>query len=268
MPSSILVAALYKFVPLDALESRQSRWLELCQASDIRGILLIAPEGINGTIAGTEDAVRSVLASLRSDPLLSDLEHKESWTDRFPFRTMRVRLKKEIVTFGVPDIDPSVSVGTYVEPRDWNALISRPDVVVIDTRNDYEIRVGSFEGAIDPGTRAFGEFPDWVEQLDNLKPETPVAMFCTGGIRCEKASSYLLGRGFRDVSHLKGGILKYLEDVPQAQSLWRGECFVFDYRISVDHDLKKGSCTLCRDCGHPLRPTDETCLTCSPPPTS
>jgi UPF0176 protein len=268
MSDSLLVAALYKFVPLDDVEARRDHWLELCIDAGIRGILLVASEGINGTIAGPEESVRAVLSALRSDPLLSDLEHKESWTERFPFRTMRVRVKKEIVTFGVPDVDPRKTVGAYVEPRDWNALISRPDVVVIDTRNDYEIRVGSFKGAIDPGTRAFGEFPAWVDQLEDVTPDTPIAMFCTGGIRCEKASSFLLERGFKEVSHLKGGILKYLEDVPQAESLWHGECFVFDYRVSVDHNLRKGSCTLCRECGHPLSSSDDVCLTCSPTPST
>ncbi|ADZ69858.1 rhodanese-related sulfurtransferase [Polymorphum gilvum] len=236
--SDCLVAALYKFVPLADHRDMREPLLRLCLDSGVRGSLLLAGEGINGTIAGSEDGVRSVLAFLRADPRLEDLEHKEARAERQPFRRMKVRLKREIVSLGVEGIDPRAQVGTHVPPQDWNALISDPDVIVIDTRNDYEFAFGSFEGAVNPRTRSFRQFPDWLRAQAALERKPRVAMFCTGGIRCEKATALLLAEGFNDVYHLQGGILNYLEKVPADESLWRGECFVFDERISVDHDLK------------------------------
>ncbi len=238
-PRDCLVAALYKFVPLDALEDLQVSLKAVCADAGIKGTLLLASEGVNGTIAGPEQGVRAVLEWLRSDPRLADLEHKESWTPAIPFGAMKVRLKKEIVTLGVPGVDPREVVGTYVAPSDWNALIASEDVVVIDTRNDYETELGSFEGAIDPRTESFRDFPAWLEAQE-IGPDTRVAMFCTGGIRCEKASSYMVARGYDQVFHLQGGILKYLEEVPESESLWRGECFVFDERVTVNHQLEPG----------------------------
>ena len=202
-------------VPVEDVEALQADLRPLCEEAEVFGTLLVAPEGINGTIAGSEAGVRHVLSTLRADPRFMDLEHKESWTDKIPFRSMRVRLKKEIVALKVPGIDPREKVGTYVQPKDWNALIDRPDVVVIDTRNTYEIELGTFEGSMDPQTRTFGKFPEWLKQQTHLTPDTPIAMFCTGGIRCEKATSYLMEQGFEQVYHLQGGILKYLEEVPK-----------------------------------------------------
>jgi UPF0176 protein len=236
-----LVAALYKFVPVDQLETLQLRLKDVCLKARVKGTLLLASEGLNGTIAGPEAGVRAVLEYLRSDPRFTDLVHKESWTSSIPFGAMKVRLKKEIVTLGVPGVDPREVVGTYVEPTDWNALISAEDVILIDTRNDYEFEVGSFEDAIDPGTESFRDFPAWLE-TQQLQPNTRIAMFCTGGIRCEKATSYMRARGYENVFHLQGGILKYLEEVPETESLWRGECFVFDERVTVNHRLEPGSC--------------------------
>jgi len=221
--SPFVVAALYKFVTLDDYAQLRAPFLAECKRHNIIGTLLLAREGINGTIAGTRDDIDRVLSYLRTDPRLRDLEHKESLTDCPPFFRMKVRLKKEIVTLGVPGVDPSKKVGAYVSPKEWNELIADPNVVVIDTRNDYEVQAGTFKNAVNPNTRSFGEFPKFAES--NLDPGlTPkVAIFCTGGIRCEKASSYLLERGFTEVYHLKGGILKYLEEVPQEDSLWLGE---------------------------------------------
>ncbi|MDD7910379.1 rhodanese-related sulfurtransferase [Pseudovibrio exalbescens] len=234
----VLVVALYKFVPFEDFESHREPLLEFCKARDIRGSLLIAKEGMNGTVAGEEKHVRDLLDHIKSDPRFADLTHKESWAERIPFRRMKVRLKKEIVNMGLPTIDPRQTVGTYVKPEDWNALISDPDVVVIDTRNDYEVAMGTFERAIDPETETFKEFPDWVKEHGELKQAKKVAMFCTGGIRCEKATALMLEEGYDEVYHLEGGILNYLEKVPEEQSLWKGECFVFDDRVSVDHALK------------------------------
>ena len=238
--NKVLVAALYKFVPLSDLPELQSTLRAVCSEADIKGTLLIAPEGINGTIAGAEPGVRAVLRHLRSNPLFAGLEHKESWSPSIPFGAMKVRLKKEIVTFGVPAVDPRRTVGTYVLPADWNALISSSDVVVIDTRNRYETELGTFAGAIDPTTEAFRDFPAWLLSQE-ISTDTPVAMFCTGGIRCEKASSWMRDQGFEKVFHLRGGILKYLEEIPEEESLWLGECFVFDERGTVDHRLGPGS---------------------------
>ncbi len=246
---SVVVAALYKFVALDDYAQLRQPLLEFCLAQGIRGSLLLAQEGINGTIAGSRAGVDAVLDYLKSDPRLADLDHKESMDSAQPFLRMRVKLKKEIVTLGVEGVDPNRRAGTYVQAQDWNALIDDPQVLVLDTRNDYEVKIGSFKGALDPNTPSFRDFPAFVKA--NLDPTVhrKVAMFCTGGIRCEKASAYLLQEGFDEVYHLKGGILKYLEEVEPAQSLWQGECFVFDHRVAVDHQLEKGHYDLCHGCG-------------------
>ncbi|POF28626.1 oxygen-dependent tRNA uridine(34) hydroxylase TrhO [Roseibium marinum] len=236
--NDFLVSALYMFTPLDDFEAMREPLKAFCEARDVRGSLLLASEGINGTICGPEAGVRAVLAHLRADPRLSGLSHKESWCDRHVFKRMKVRLKQEIVRLAVDGVDPNEIVGEYVPPEDWNALISDPDVVVVDTRNDYEYAFGTFAGAVNPQTQSFREFPDWVESQDDLRKKPKVAMFCTGGIRCEKATAWMLKNGFSEVYHLEGGILNYLEKVPEASSLWKGECFVFDDRVSVDHKLQ------------------------------
>ena len=247
-----LVAALYHFVKVKDHERLREPVQALCEKNDVRGTLLLAHEGINGTIAGPDAGVREVLAYLRTQPEFAALEHKESRASKRPFLRMKVKLKKEIVTMGVETIDPARVVGTYVSPRDWNALISDPDTIVIDTRNDYETAIGTFKGAVDPNIRTFRDFPDWVRAHGELKAKPKIAMFCTGGIRCEKATAFMKQEGFDEVYHLKGGILKYLEEVPVAESLWEGACFVFDERVSVVHDLKEGDHKLCRACRNPL----------------
>ncbi len=230
----------------------------LCCAEGIKGTLLLANEGINGTIAGSRDGIDKVLAHIRALPGCEAFEWKESFADEMPFHRMKVRLKKEIVTMGQPSVDPRASVGAYVAPEDWNALISRDDVAVIDTRNDYEVAIGTFDGAVDPETKSFGEFPEWwAENAERFKGKK-IAMFCTGGIRCEKSTNYLLGQGVEDVFHLKGGILKYLEDVPEEESLWQGECFVFDQRVSVGHGLEPGPYDLCFACRRPISEDDKS----------
>ena len=222
--------------------------------------LLLAEEGINGTIAGLAEDVQRLLAFLRSNPIFenrfADLEHKESFASEHPFYRMKVKLKKEIVTLGVPGVSPTKQVGTYVKPEDWNALISDPDVILIDTRNVYEVDIGTFKGAIDPKTTTFREFPEYVAEHFDKTKHKKVAMFCTGGIRCEKASSYMMDQGFEEVYHLQGGILKYLETVPEAQSMWQGECFVFDQRVAVKHNLEVGEFDQCYACRHPLSPSE------------
>lgn len=245
---SVVVAALYKFVTLDDYHELREPLLQRCIDAGIKGSLLLAHEGINGTIAGSRAAIDAVLTYLKSDARFADLEHKESFESVQPFLRMKVKLKKEIVTMGVDGIDPNHLVGTYVEPRDWNALISDPEVLVIDTRNDYEVEIGTFAHALNPNLKVFREFPQYARQFDPAKHKK-VAMFCTGGIRCEKASAFMLHEGFAEVYHLKGGILKYLEEVPEPESLWRGECFVFDNRVAVDHALQKGGFDLCHACG-------------------
>ncbi len=245
---SVVVAALYKFVTLEDYRELREPLLQHCLDAGIKGSLLLAREGINGTIAGSRASIESVLAYLKRDPRFADLDHKESLDSAQPFLRMKVKLKKEIVTMGVDGIDPNHLVGTYIEPRDWNALISDPEVLVIDTRNDYEVEVGTFENALNPNLKTFREFPQYTQQFDPAKHKK-VAMFCTGGIRCEKASAFMLQKGFDEVYHLKGGILKYLEEIPTEQSLWRGECFVFDNRVAVDHSLQKGGFDLCHACG-------------------
>ncbi|MBB5042719.1 rhodanese-related sulfurtransferase [Shinella fusca] len=247
-----LVAALYHFVPVPHFAALRAPLQALCEENDVRGTLLLAHEGINGTVAGPPEGVRAVLSFLRRQPEFSALEHKESHAAEMPFLRMKVRLKKEIVTMGVEDIDPNRSVGTYVAPQDWNALISDPDTIVIDTRNDYETAIGMFKGAVDPNTKTFREFPDWVRNNAGLHNKPKIAMYCTGGIRCEKATAFMKEEGFEEVYHLKGGILKYLEEVPAEESLWEGACFVFDERVSVTHGLAEGEHELCRACRHPL----------------
>ena len=251
-----LTAAFYKFVDLPDYAERRPALLAFCEAHHVKGLILLASEGINSTISGAPEDVHAVLAYLRSDPKLSDLDHKESFSQKAPFHRMKVRLKKEIVTLGLEGISPTKRVGQYVKPEDWNALISSPDVVVIDTRNDYEVEIGTFKGAIDPNIQSFSQLTDWVKKakvLEDKNGKKPrVAMFCTGGIRCEKSTSLMLEHGFEEVYHLQGGILKYLEVVPPQQSLWEGECFVFDERVSVGHGLKPGPHELCRSCREPL----------------
>ena len=251
-----LTAAFYKFVPLPDFAALKAPLLAFCLSRKVKGMVLLAEEGINSTIAGAPDDVHAVLAYLRSDPRLADLTHKEAYADKPPFYRMKVRLKKEIVTMGVPGISPTHMAGTYVKPEDWNALISQPDVVVVDTRNDYEVVIGTFEGAINPDIQTFSQLPAWVSQAQALKErdgrKPKVAMFCTGGIRCEKSTALLRSQGFDEVYHLEGGILKYLETVPPSQSLWRGQCFVFDERTSVGHGLQPGHLGFCRSCRDPL----------------
>ncbi|WP_312414694.1 rhodanese-related sulfurtransferase, partial [Shinella sp.] len=238
--SGFLVAALYHFVSVPRFAELRAPLQALCEENGVRGTLLLAHEGINGTIAGRAAGIRTVLAFLRSQPEFAGLEHKESHAADMPFLRMKVRLKKEIVTMGVEDIDPTRSVGTYVAPAEWNALISDPDTIVIDTRNDYETAIGMFKGAVDPNTKTFREFPDWVRENTGLHNKPKIAMYCTGGIRCEKATAFMKEQGFDEVYHLKGGILKYLEEIPQEESLWEGACFVFDERVSVMHGLEEG----------------------------
>lgn len=253
----IVVATLYKFVSLPDFTEIRAPLLDFCQSQAIKGTLLLAKEGINGTIAGSRQSIDAVLAYLRHDSRLADLEHKESYTDTPPFERMKVRLKQEIVTLGIPEVDPTEQVGTYVTPEEWNELISDPEVTVIDTRNDYEISIGTFKGAKNPKTESFREFPEYVSKNLDPKKHKKVAMFCTGGIRCEKASSYMIAQGFQEVYHLKGGILKYLEEISPEESLWEGECFVFDERVAVRHGLEAGSYELCLSCGHPISEADK-----------
>ena len=255
--AGIVVAALYKFVSLANFNELREPLLEQCVASGVKGTLLLAHEGINGTIAGTRHGVDEVLGFLKADPRLAQLEHKESYDNQMPFHRMKVKLKKEIVTMGVENIDPNEVVGTYVKPCDWNALVNDPEVVLIDTRNDYEVGIGSFAGAVDPHTTTFREFPAYVRNNYDPKKNRKVAMFCTGGIRCEKASAFMLKEGFEEVYHLEGGILKYLEEVPSEDSIWEGECFVFDSRVAVNHALEKGQYDQCYGCRHPITEQDK-----------
>ncbi|MEQ3637012.1 rhodanese-related sulfurtransferase [Alcanivorax sp.] len=256
-PDSIVVAALYKFVRLSGFEQLQQPLLDLMHANDVRGTLLLANEGINGTVSGPRAGVDTVLDWLKSDERLATLEHKESFHDEHPFLRTKVKLKKEIVTMGVEGIDPTRTVGTYLSPQEWNEIIADPDTVLIDTRNDYEVEVGTFKGAINPETRTFREFPEYVKQTLDPQKHKKVAMFCTGGIRCEKSTAYLKAQGFDEVYHLKGGILKYLEEMPKEDSLWEGECFVFDERVTVDHDLNPGEFDQCHACRRPISDEDK-----------
>ena len=261
-PPQLLVAAFYRFSAMDgeALPALREELHSLAASVEVRGTILLASEGVNGTISGPEAGVQRVLARLRQIQGLEPLEAKLSWADRQAFARLKVRLKREIVTMGCPTVRPAEAVGTYVPPAQWDALISDPDTLVVDTRNSYEVAVGSFKGAIDPGTESFRAFPQWVEQelrpLVQQRQPKAIALFCTGGIRCEKATAYLLQQGFAGVHHLQGGILRYLEDIPEERSSWQGECFVFDQRVTVNHQLEPGSHSLCYACGLPLAAAD------------
>lgn len=250
------IAALYHFTPFDDPDALRPGLVSLCAEHEIKGTILVAREGINGTVAGNRQGIDTLLAYIRTLPGCASLECKESTAKDQPFSRMKVRLKKEIVTMGQPHVDPLAGTGKYVLPEDWNDLISQDDVAVIDTRNDYEVAIGTFDGAIDPETKSFGEFPEWWQANKEKFEGKRIAMFCTGGIRCEKSTNYLLGEGVEDVFHLKGGILKYLEEVPEAESLWQGECFVFDGRVSVGHGLEEGPHQLCFACRRPIAPED------------
>ena len=252
------VATFYKFVALPDCAELRSPMLSVCQTVQLKGTILLAPEGINGTVAGDKAAIASLRAYLRQNSRFSDLDFKHSIASKPPFQRMKVKLKREIVTFGQSLANPTQQVGTYVEPEDWNQVIAAPDVLVIDTRNRYEVAIGSFEQAQDPGTESFRQFPDYVQAHLNPPRHKKVAMFCTGGIRCEKASAYLLDQGFEQVYHLKGGILKYLETVPASESRWRGECFVFDERVAVRHGLAPGTYEICFACGYPVSSADRS----------
>lgn len=263
-PIRYLTAALYQFVDLPDFKELREPLQAVCDRHGVKGTLLLAREGINGTIAGPEAGVRAVLSHLRADPRLARLPHKASWSDKPPFLRMKVRLKKEIVTLHVPGLDPNKTVGRYVSPADWNALLADPEVLVVDTRNDYEVAIGTFAGAVNPNIKTFTELPAWLDEQARLQGEdgkkTKVAMFCTGGIRCEKSTALMKMRGFDEVYHLEGGILKYLEEVPPSQSTWQGECFVFDERVSVGHGLVPGSHELCRSCRWPLSAQDKASI--------
>lgn len=252
----LTVAALYHFTPFPDPDTLKGPLAHVACENGVKGTLLLAREGINGTIAGPRAGIDAVLAHIRTLPGCATLEWKESTAQTMPFGRMKVRIKREIVTMGQPDVDPVASVGNYVEPADWNALISAPDVAVIDTRNEYEVQIGSFAGAVDPGTASFRDFPAWWRANAHRFHNKRIAMFCTGGIRCEKSTNFLLGEGVENVFHLKGGILKYLEEIPEDASLWQGECFVFDKRVSLGHGLRQGPHTLCHACRRPLAPKD------------
>ncbi|WP_226779840.1 rhodanese-related sulfurtransferase [Oceaniglobus trochenteri] len=253
----ITIAALYQFTRFQDPDALRVPLAALCADQGIRGILLLAPEGINGTIAGSRDGIDAVLAHIRGLPGCGAMDWKESQAETQPFLRMKVRLKREIVTMGQPGVDPVAGTGHYVDPQDWNALIAAPDVAVIDTRNDYEVGIGTFQGAVDPQTPTFRDFPDWWAANKNRFEGKRIAMFCTGGIRCEKSTNYLMSQGVDEVFHLKGGILKYLEEVPEEDSLWQGECFVFDQRVSVGHGLRPGSHELCHACRRPISDSDK-----------
>lgn len=252
----LTVAALYKFTRFRDPDALRAPLRAVCEAVGVKGSLLIAPEGINGTIAGPRDGIDAALAHIRGLPGCADLEWKESTAAEMPFGRMKVRLKREIVTMGVPGTDPNALVGTYVDPSEWNELIASPDVAVIDTRNAYETAIGTFEGAVDPATESFRDFPAWWEANRDRFHNKRIAMFCTGGIRCEKSTAFLKAQGVQEVYHLHGGILKYLEEVPEEESLWRGGCFVFDERVAVGHGLRELPFSLCRACRRPVSPED------------
>jgi UPF0176 protein len=247
-----VVAALYKFADFPDYKEFQPKLLSFCKANNVMGTLLVAEEGINGTIAGSREGIDAVLKFIRSHPSFADIEHKESYATNPPFLRMKVKLKTEIVTMGVPGVTPRKSVGKYVTPKEWNDLLKQEDVVVIDTRNDYEYEIGTFKGAINPKTEVFRDFPKYMEENWNPKQHKRIVTFCTGGIRCERATALLNEMGYDEVYHLKGGILKYLEEIPQEESLWEGECFVFDNRVSVTHGVKEGTYDQCYGCRYPV----------------
>ena len=257
----VCVAALYRFSSFDNCAGLRGGLEAVCAAQGIKGTLLLAPEGVNGTIAGTAEGIEAVLAHIRALPGCAELSVKLSWAETMPFYRMKVRLKREIVTMGQPDIDPLKDAGCYVAAADWNALIADPDTLVIDTRNAYEVKIGTFAGAVNPGTASFREFPGWFranrEALLAGRTAPKIAMFCTGGIRCEKSTAFLKAEGLEAVYHLDGGILKYLETVPEPESLWRGECFVFDQRVAVSHGLTPGTHALCHACRMPVTPEEQ-----------
>jgi UPF0176 protein len=255
----IKVAALYRFANFTQPEMLQPQIAAWCSEHGLKGTILVATEGVNGTVAGTEAGIDAVVAHLRTLPGCAELDVKYSHANEMPFYRMKVRLKKEIVTLGVDGIDPKREVGTYVQPEDWNALISDPDTVLIDTRNDYEVAIGTFEGAVDPRTKSFSEFPEWfrTHREELAAGKTKFAMFCTGGIRCEKSTAFLKAEGIDDVYHLEGGILRYLENIPETESKWQGECFVFDERVSVKHGLELGEMELCHACRRPISQEDK-----------
>lgn len=255
--SKYVICALYKFVALPNFKTIRQPLLDVMNEKDVRGTLLLAHEGINGTVSGSRESIDFLLNWLENQDGLENIVYKESFSDQSPFKRTKVKLKKEIVTMGVEDIDPNKVVGTYVEPKDWNDLIADPDVILVDTRNDYEIAVGTFKNAIDPNTKTFREFPDYVKENLDPSKNKKVAMYCTGGIRCEKSTAYLKEQGFEEVYHLKGGILKYLEEVPKEESTWEGECFVFDDRVTVDHDLQPGNYDQCNACRLPITEEDK-----------
>ncbi|WP_087020760.1 rhodanese-related sulfurtransferase [Thaumasiovibrio subtropicus] len=255
--AKIVVCALYKFVALDDYQAMREPLKALMEAHSIRGTLLLASEGINGTVAATREGIDTLLAWLKADPRLADTVYKESYNDEQPFNRTKVKLKKEIVTLGVEGIDPRHVVGTYVKPQDWNDLIADPDVLVVDTRNDYEIEIGTFKHAVNPNTETFREFPEYVKENLDKDKHKKVAMFCTGGIRCEKSTAYMKEQGFEEVYHLEGGILKYLEEVPQEESLWEGDCYVFDGRVAVNHQLEESGYSLCNACRLPITEEDK-----------
>jgi UPF0176 protein len=256
MSHTYLTTAMYHFVSLPHFKTLREPLLEFCISHDIKGTLLLADEGINGTVAGSEKSIHELLDYLKKDSIFEgnfkNLAHKESWSEKHPFYRMKVKLKKEIVTLGVPGISPTKIVGQYVKPQDWNAIITDPEVILIDTRNDYEYAIGTFKNAVNPKTNTFREFPEYVKTHFDPKKHKKVAMFCTGGIRCEKASSYMISEGFDEVYHLEGGILKYLEEVNPGESLWQGECFVFDQRVAIKHGLEVGDYDQCYACRYPL----------------
>lgn len=255
--NNITVCALYKFVRLENFETLKPSLLAVMEENNVKGTLLLALEGINGTIAGTQAGIDAVLAFLNAESRLTGVSYKFSYHQENPFQRTKVKLKKEIVTMGVEGIDPTLTVGTYVKPKDWNALISDPEVLLVDTRNDYEIEIGTFENAINPNTETFREFPDYVAKNLDKNKHKKVAMFCTGGIRCEKSTAYLKEQGFEEVYHLEGGVLQYLEDVPKEETMWEGECFVFDGRVAVNHDLEKGQYDQCFACRFPITDADK-----------
>ncbi len=261
----VKVAALYRFTAFTDIETIQVSLFAVCHLHGIKGTILIASEGINGTIAGSEKGITAVIAHLRALPGCAELDVKYSGAAEMPFYRMKVRLKREIVTMGIDGIDPKREVGTYVKPQDWNALISDPDTIIIDTRNDYEVAIGTFEGAIDPKTKTFRDFPEWFREnraeLSARSNKPKYAMFCTGGIRCEKSTAFLKKEGIDDVYHLEGGILRYLETIPESESKWHGECFVFDDRVSVKHGLELGSLELCHACRRPISADDKAAAT-------
>lgn len=257
------VTTFYRFVPIEDLPQKQQAWQALCQTHQLKGTILLATEGVNATIAGESAAIESVIKAIQQDLGVDHFTRRDAWAETSPFQRLKVKIKPEIVTFGQPDLNPRDQGGTYVDPQRWNELLQDPTVTVIDTRNDYEVAIGTFQGAINPHTQHFREFPEYVQTQLNPQTTPKVAMFCTGGIRCEKATAYLRQQGFAEVYHLQGGILHYLETIPSEESLWQGECFVFDERVAVKSGLAVGSHCLCGNCGYPLSPDDQTCPQCA-----